>query len=390
MANKVFLTEYIDVLESGGRPKGGVTEKGDIPSLGAEHLGDDGRIDFTNKKMISDLFYSSLVKGKIETGDILIVKDGATTGKVAFVNSYFGFTKAAINEHVFRLKPTGEFNAKYLFYYLFSKEGKESILKDFRGATVGGISKSFTDNIKILLPPLETQKKIVSILDIADELRQNDKKILLKLDQLARSIFIEIFGDLEVNNKNWQIKPFSFFARIDTVMTTNFKEFSNLPHVGIANIEQNSGKIHNVRLVKEEGLTSGKYIFSKEHIIYSKIRPNLNKVALPDFDGLCSADAYPILVHKSNTNRIFFTYILRSKLFLEHILKYSQRTNIPKANKLQVESFHCIAPPKEMQDLFAHIVMKIEEQKALSQQSLQKSEELFQSLLQRAFSGNLI
>ena len=45
----------------------------------------------------------------------------------------------------------------------------------------------------------------------------------------------------------------------------------------------------------EDGVISGKYLFTDKHIIYSKIRPNLNKVALPDFDGLCSADAYPIL-----------------------------------------------------------------------------------------------
>ena len=122
--------------------------------------------------------------------------------------------------------------------------------------------------------------------------------------------------------------------------------------------------IKNYKEVGAQNLTSGKYLFTKDHIIYSKIRPNLNKVALPDFDGLCSADAYPLLVNKNNTNRYFFAYILRSKYFLNNILKLSDRTNIPKVNKDQLRSFECICPPIELQKEFSRRVEAVEKLKA--------------------------
>ena len=198
-----------------------------------------------------------------------------------------------------------------------------------------------------------------------------------------------MFGDPVSNNKNWTIKPFSYFAEIDTKMTIDFQQYAKCPHIGIGNIEQDTGRLHSLKLVKEEHLISGKYIFTDQHIIYSKIRPNLNKVALPDFGGLCSADAYPILVNKITSNKYFFAFILRSQIFIDHILKHSERTNIPKANRKQVESFNCIAPPFEIQNRFSEIIIKLEEQRKLTAESLHKSEELFQSLLQRAFRWEL-
>lgn len=361
--------------------------EGYIPILRANNITEEGL-------RFEDLIYvpRHIVKEHqlLRRGDILVAASSGSkdiVGKAALVKTDISCSFGAFCKVI---RPNKNMDFDYFSYFFQTSDYRKKISALSAGANINNLRNEHLNGLRVPLPPLETQKKIAAILNKADELRQNDKKILEKYDQLAQSIFLEMFGDPEMNSKHWQIKPFSFFARIDTRMTTNFKDFSEFPHVGIANIEQDSGRIQNTKLVKEESLISGKYIFSKEHIIYSKIRPNLNKVALPDFDGLCSADAYPILVDRCNTNRIFFAYILRSKLFLEHILKHSQRTNIPKANKLQVESFHCIAPPKDIQDLFAQIVVKIEEQKGLSQQSLQKSEELFQSLLQRAFSGKLI
>ena len=191
-----ILSEIISELESGSRPKGGVTSAGDIPSLGAEHLDNDGGFSFKNVKRVSRDFYNSLRSGKLSKNDILIVKDGATTGKVSYVAEEFPFVEAAINEHVFRIKVNGQLAfPKYIFHFLKSNIGNRQIMVDFRGATVGGISRKFTDGVSIPLPTLQDQQRIATILDHADSIRRKNRQILEKYNELAQSVFYEMFGD---------------------------------------------------------------------------------------------------------------------------------------------------------------------------------------------------
>lgn len=164
-----------------------------------------------------------------------------------------------------------------------------------------------------------------------------------------------MFGDIESNTKQWEIKTFSEFAIIDTNMTNDFEKYADYPHIGIDSIEKNTGILSGYRTIKEDGVISGKYLFTPNHIIYSKIRPNLNKVALPDFYGLCSADAYPILA-KENCNRIFLAILMRSNFFLKYVLSRCNRANQPKVNKEQVQAFRTPLPPIELQKKFVEFV----------------------------------
>ena len=136
-----------------------------------------------------------------------------------------------------------------------------------------------------------------------------------------------------MNKYNWPIEPFESFAVIDTHMANNLDAYANKPHIGIDSIESNSGRLSGYRTVAEDGIISGKYPFTAQHIIYSKIRPALNKVALPDFDGVCSADAYPILPAKERCNRIYLAQVMRSSYFLDYVLPLSGRAQMPKVNK---------------------------------------------------------
>lgn len=284
-------------------------------------------------------------------------------------------------------KKSEEVFLKYIYYYL---SGNIYILENgFKGAGLKHISKDYLQNIEIPLPPLPQQQKIANILDAANALRQNDKALIAKYDELTQALFLDMFGDIKANSKKWDLKPFEYFAKFDTRMTSDFVKYAKHPHIGIANIEKETGKLIDYKLISEENLTSGKYIFDESHIIYSKIRPNLNKVALPNFSGLCSADSYPLKVIIENANRIFFAYVLRSESFVDFILTHSTRTNIPKANKEQMKKYIGIAPPIKLQNQFADSTLLIEEQKAIAQKSLEKSEELFNSLLQKAFKEEL-
>ena len=202
---------------------------------------------------------------------------------------------------------------------------------------------------------------------------------------LVKARFIEIFGDIRTNSKGWKIVGFKECADIDTNMIHDFKGYENYPHIGIDSIEKETGKLIGYRTIAEDGVISGKYLFTSAHIIYSKIRPNLNKVAMPDFEGLCSADAYPILVKKDVCNREYFGYILRSKYFLDYVLAFSNRTNLPKVNKNQVEGFTLPLPPIEFQNQFADFVHKVNKSKVAVQKALDETKLLFDSLMQKYF-----
>ena len=168
-------------------------------------------------------------------------------------------------------------------------------------------------------------------------------------------------------------------------MVKDFEKYADYPHIGIDSIEKETGKLSGYRTVKEDHVISGKYLFTPEHIIYSKIRPNLNKVAMPNFNGVCSADAYPILVDKDVCSKEFFTYVLRSDYYLSYILAFSSRTNMPKVNKEQVERFYLPVPPIFLQNAFADFVQQIDKSKFAVQKSLEKAETLYKSLMQEYF-----
>ena len=146
-------------------------------------------------------------------------------------------------------------------------------------------------------------------------------------------------------------------------MTTDYEKYADYPHIGIDSIEKDTGRLHGYRTVKQDNVISGKYLFGPQHIIYSKIRPNLNKVALPDFDGLCSADAYPLLPNSENCDRVFLAVVLRSEFFLDYITGLSTRTNMPKVNRKQIAGFKMPLPPLSLQEQFAAFVRQSDKSK---------------------------
>jgi len=178
------LSQLLESLESGSRPKGGVkgiTEG--VPSIGAEHLAADGGFNFENIRFVPDKFANSMNRGQIKHLDILVVKDGATTGKTSFVRETFPFPKACVNEHVYICRAFKVTSKEFLFHYLKSHEGQEYIMSTFHGAAQGGISSGFADVVIVPLPPLPEQKRIVEKLD---SILPKVKSIKARLDKIPR------------------------------------------------------------------------------------------------------------------------------------------------------------------------------------------------------------
>ena len=218
-------------------------------------------------------------------------------------------------------------------------------------------------NYEFELPEMDKQRELAGLLWAMDATRKSYQRLITATDELVKSQFMEQFGDPRKNERGYPVLPFAAFASIDAQMTTDYAKYADYPHIGIDSIEKDTGRLRGYRTVAEDSVKSGKYVFTKDHIIYSKIRPNLNKVALPTFDGLCSADAYPILPNTEICNKSYLAYVLRSQWFLSYIIPLSGRTNMPKANREQINGFTWPLPPLDLQEQFATLVQQSDKSK---------------------------
>jgi type I restriction enzyme S subunit len=162
------LSELLESLESGSRPRGGVRGilEG-VPSVGGEHLNSSGGFNFESIKYVPRSFFEGMRRGHIRQGDVLIVKDGATTGKVSLVRADFPYTEAVANEHVFVCRPKGV-SSEYLFWFLHSPEGQRRILEHFRGSAQGGITQEFASGTYVVVAPRAVQDLVASVLETVD------------------------------------------------------------------------------------------------------------------------------------------------------------------------------------------------------------------------------
>ena len=192
----VKLGEVAD-FETGKRMKGGALKSGEVISLGGEHIGDFGEINLSVPKFISRQFYDSLKKGKLKNDDIIICKDGAKTGKVAYIKE-LPDKYLAVNEHIFiiRSKNANLLN-HFIFFFVFSEFGQKQVKEAYHGL-IGGITNSDISNFLIPLPPLSEQKAIAAVLreqmDAAERLRPALEEQLEAINKLPAAILRKAFN----------------------------------------------------------------------------------------------------------------------------------------------------------------------------------------------------
>lgn len=390
--NIINIKDYISTIESGKRPKGGAINSG-VPSLGAEHINLNGGFNLNNDKLkyVPEEYFKSLSKGIINNNDIIVVKDGATTGKVAYVDEKFIFKNACINEHLFLLRTKKGLLPKYLFYYLFSDIGKKEILKDFRGATVGGITKEFLD-IKMNLPNLQIQEQIINILDKAQELIDKRKKQTEALDELVKSKFIDMFGDIATNKKNFE--KIKIGEVIDSSIKKAHKLYNDedeISYIDISCIDNLSNKI----------ISYNKYLFSqapsraqqciqKGDILISTVRPNLKNIAMVEklYENMVTTSGVTVL-RSSKINKYFLYKYVLTDYFTSEMISKTSGANYPSIKASDIYNHEMIYPPIELQNKFANFVEQVDKLKTEMEKSLKELEDNFNSLMQRAFKGEL-
>lgn len=331
------------------------------------------------KRGFSETYFSGTYSDEyiINSGDLLIGMDGE------FNIARWKSRSALLNQRVCKITAKPEVCEEYIRFILSVK--LKEIERRTAFVTVKHLSAKELNKLELDIPEYEIQVKIAEILQKIECILDNRNSELEHFDDLIKSRFVEMFGDLKTNPKNWQQKNLLEVAKIDTTMVKDYGKYADYPHIGIDSIEKNTGRLFGFRTVSEDNVISGKYLFTDKHIIYSKIRPNLNKVALPDFEGLCSADAYPILADEKRCLRLYLGYVMRSEYFLDYILPFSRRANMPKVNKEQLSGFCFPLPDIQVQKQFATFVEHIDKLKVKVQQSLDETQILFDSLMQKHF-----
>jgi len=299
-----------------------------------------------------------------------------TGGKasVHFVNEPFSTSTDCI---VAIKKEDKEFNEKFIYYYLY---GNIHILeRGFKGAGLKHISKKYIQNLDIPILPIETQNKIVSLLDKASALVQKRAESIALLDELLRAQFLEMFGDPVLNPKGWHILNFKEVAKNENSKRVPIKKGDRAVRQGIYPYYGATGIIDSFDDYKFDGdylliAEDGKnLLFRKKDNAFlasGKFWVN-NHAHVLSFNGVTS-----------------LIYLMKFFNFLDlkpHITGIDQI----KLNKTNLEKIPISVPPIELQNKFESIYHNIQAQKDSLTQSKTELENLYNSLLQRAFSGQL-
>jgi len=286
--------------------------------------------------------------------------------------------------HLCCIDSWNETTNKFIYYFFCTRNLSDRSDND----AYPSLKLEIIKQIQLPLPPLATQRAIADKLDKLQSLIDLKKQAITKTDELAKSIFLEMFGDPMKNEKGREMKLFGEVIKIDAKMVDPKKEqYESLLHVWGANIESETWKLLNLKTAKQEGIISLKFLISPNHILFSKIRPKLKKICYPKMTALCSADIYPMTVSEEQLNQHYLMYYLLWDEFTSIVSEIAEkRAQIPKVNREELEQIKIPLPPLPLQQKFADIITQIESQKSEHKLALAKLEELYQATMQESFS----
>lgn len=320
--------------------------------------------------------FTTKPKKTAQKGDILI----GVRAPVGDIN--ISKEDCCIGRGIAAIRPKNKkYSRDFLYFHLLSQN--KYLNSQATGSTFKAISRSVLENVLVPKFTLEVQEKITCTIASARNLIAKRREQIDTLDELVKSLFIEISEQNE-----GELVKLKKVASIEANTVDNFVPFSEDYYLGVEDIEKETGNILKMVRVKDAEIKSSKNRFTREAILYSKIRPYLNKVALPNFDGLASTDVFPIMCGEK-VNKYYLVNVLRSEKFVLYATLNSSGANIPRVNRKTVENYTFTLPPIALQNRFADYVISIEAQKESLRASLSELETLFDALMQAAFSGHL-
>lgn len=328
-----------------------------------------------------------------EKEQVLMSCRGAYSGKINKSSSL-----AYITNNSLILAPKSEKIDIDFLYRLFESLDKTTLIS---GSAQPQVTVQAFDKYVIPIPPLVEQQRIVERveslfekLDTAKELAQN---ALDSFENRKAAILHKAFtGELTakwreengVSLASWEEKEFKDVASVKSNLVSP-SEYLDYPHIAPDNIEKRTGRLLEYRTIREDKVTSGKHRFYSGQILYSKIRPYLSKVVIVEFDGLCSADMYPI---ETELDTKFLWYYMLSDDFLMQASSAGSRSVLPKINQKELSKIKIIQPSINEQREIVTILDNILNHEQQAQELcdvVEKIDLMKKAILARAFRGEL-
>ena len=344
---------------------------------------------------ISPQKHGLLKKGHLKTNDVLISTRG-DLGKVALVPKRYNDSN--INAQLVLLRPNPhKIDPLYLLYCFEGDRVKGQISQLQTGTALKQLPVGNLKRIKIPLPPLEEQRRIAAILDKADGVRRKRKEAIRLTEELLRSTFLEMFGDPVTNPKGWEVK------RLGEICT-NFQNGigKNSEHYGhgskVANIsdlyewhrfipEKYSLLDVTPKEIEKYSLMRGDLLFVRSSVK----REGVAVCSVYDSDEICLFSSFMIRVRPRTDliNPEFLSLMLRTPPMRNRLILGSNTSTITNISQPGLSKIEVVVPPIKTQNLITKVTKNIEESVRCHLQALEQSENLFNSLLQRAFRGEL-
>ena len=259
------LASCLASLQSGAREQTEIDADEGVPNFGGEHVGADGQLLLKNMRFVSRAFVQKLHKGKIKENDILLVKDGATIGKVALLKR-MPYAECTVNEHVFILRAASNCLPGLLYQVLRSQAVQNLIWQQVTGSAQPGLNSTFTKGTTIALPPLSEQSAIVRYLDYMDRriqryIRAKQKLIKLLEEQKQAIIHQAVTGRIDVRTG----KPYPAYKPSGVEWLGDVPEHWEIRRIGSISTRVTKGTTptsigmnfvdHGIRFIKVESIS---------------------------------------------------------------------------------------------------------------------------------------
>ena len=321
--------------------------------------------------------------GAPKKGDLLITSVGTIGNTWVSDGREFYYKDGNITQII----DNENINTKYISYLFKADILKRQYLGESTGTAQVALTIAKLNNLLVPISSIDIQNKIVEILDKAQELIDKRKEQIESLDELVKSKFIEMFGDPISNPKGWNREKMN-----DVAPVVNYKGDFNEEKIWLLNldmVESNTGKIIDYNYVMKNEIGSSTYTFDTTNVLYSKLRPYLNKVVIPNSIGYATSEMVPLQPLNSKINRYYLTYMLRNKSFVDYISEKVAGAKMPRVSMNDFRNFEVPIPPIELQNQFVDFVKQVDKLKVRMEKSLKELDDNFNSLMKRAFNNEL-
>lgn len=372
----------IQITDGSHNPPMGV-EQSNYLMLSSKNI-DDDHITFNDPRYLSqEDFEAENKRTNIKPNDLLITIVG-TIGRVAIVPN--SLTEFCVQRSVAVLKPKPEmvYN-RFLMYYL--QNMRPYLEQESRGVAQKGIYLKQLSNLSIILPPLDEQRKIAAALDKVSDLIAKRRQQLDKLDELVKAKFVEMFGNININDKGWNIQPLGEFCTIvrgGSPRPIDKYLGGDVPWIKISDATEgesiylNSTKEHIIR----EGVSKSRMVKSGS-LIFANCGVSLGFARIITFDG-CIHDGWLAMEDIDlRLNKIFLLHTLNQ--MTEHFRKIAPAGTQPNLNTSIMKAYKQIIPPMQLQNEFILFVEQTEKTKTTISKSLEQLETLKKALMQKYF-----